>query len=83
MTPKQIEKELTRQCVLFEEKCMKGNYTSAIKFEAFAEQWFEEYAKPNLRNTTYERLLQLRNRIYPAIGHLRLDKITVRHVKHL
>ncbi len=81
MTPKQIEKELTRQCVLFEEKCMKGNYTSAIKFEAFAEQWFEEYAKPNLRNTTYERLLQLRNRIYPAIGHLRLDKITVRHVQ--
>ena len=81
MTPKQIEKELTRQCVLFEEKCMKGNVTSAIKFETFAEQWFEEYAKPNLRNTTYERLLQLRNRIYPAVGHLRLDKITVRHIQ--
>ena len=81
LTPRQIEKELNRQAVMFEEACMKGQFTSAIKFETFAEQWFEEYAKPNLRNTTYERLLQLRNRIYPAIGHLRLDKITVRHIQ--
>lgn len=81
MTPKQIEKELTRQCVLFEEKCMKGNYTSAIKFETFANQWFEEYAKINLRNTSYERMLQLKDRVYPAIGHLKLDKVTARHIQ--
>ena len=42
---------------------------------------FNEYAKINLRNTTYERLLQLRGRIYPAIGHLRMDKITPRHIQ--
>ena len=65
MTPKQIEKELKRQTVLFEESCMKGFQTKAIKFETFAEEWFNEYAKINLRNTTYERLLQLRGRIYP------------------
>ena len=81
MTPKQIEKELKRQTVLFEESCMKGFQTKAIKFEAFAEEWFNEYAKINLRNTTYERLLQLRGRIYPAIGHLRMDKITPRHIQ--
>ena len=81
MTEKQIEKELTRQTVLFEEKCMKGFQVSAVKFEIFAEQWFEEFAQPNLRNTTYERMLQLRKRIYPAIGHLRLDKITPRHIQ--
>lgn len=81
MTARQIERELNRQTVLFEEQCKKGFQTKAIKFEAFAEEWFEEYAKPNLRNTTYERLLQLRTRIYKAIGHLRMDKISPRQIQ--
>ncbi len=81
MTPKQVEKELKRQTVLFEEACMKGFQSKAIKFESFCEDWFEEYAKINLRNTTYERLLQLRGRIYPAIGHIRMDKITPRQIQ--
>lgn len=81
MTPKQIEKELKRQSVLFEEACMKGFQSKAVKFETFCEEWFEDYAKTNFRNTTYERLLQLRGRIYPAIGHIRMDKITPRHIQ--
>lgn len=81
MTPKQVEKELNRQAVIFEEACMRGFQSKAVKFETFAEEWFEEYAKPNLRNTTYERLLQLRKRVYAAIGHLRMDKITPRQIQ--
>ena len=81
MTEKQIEKELNRQAVMFEEACNKGYQSRAIKFEVFAEEWFESYAKPNLRNTTYERLLQLRGRAYAAIGHLRMDKITPRQIQ--
>ena len=81
MTPKQIEKEVNRQAVLFEEECKNGYQSKAIKFEPFAEEWFAEYAKPNLRNTTYERLLQLRKRIYGAIGHLRMDKISPRQIQ--
>lgn len=81
MTPKQIEKELKRQSVLFEEACMKGFQSKAVKFETFCEEWFEDYAKANLRNTTYERLLQLRGRIYPVIGHMRMDKITPRQIQ--
>ena len=81
MTPKQVEKELARQVVLFEEECKKGYQTKAVKFETFCEEWFEEYAKINLRNTTYERLLQLRGRVYKAIGHLRMDKITPRQIQ--
>ena len=91
MTPKQIEKELTRQAVLFEEECKRGQITSAVKFEKFAEQWFEEYAKVNLRfeeyakvnlrPTSYARMKQLTKRVYPAIGHKRLDKITARDVQ--
>ena len=42
---------------------------------------FDEYAKLNLRSTTYERLKQLKHRIYPAIGHLRIDKITPRQLQ--
>lgn len=81
MTAKQIEKELNRQAVMFEEACNKGYQSKAIKFEVFAEQWFEEYARPNLRNTTYERMLQLRKRVYAAIGYLRMDKITPRQIQ--
>lgn len=81
MTARQIKKELERQCVMFEEECKKGQVVATIKFEKFAEQWFEEYAKINLRNTSYERMKQLTNRVYPAIGHIRLDKITGRHIQ--
>lgn len=76
MTQRQIEKEVNRQAVLFEEECKRGQITAAVKFEAFAEQWFEEYAKVNLRPTTFARLRLLTKRVYPAIGHKRLDKIT-------
>jgi hypothetical protein len=38
MTAKQVEKELNRQAVMFEEACNKGYQSKAIKFEMFAEQ---------------------------------------------
>lgn len=81
MTPKQIEREVNKQAVLFEEKCLKGQVTSTVKFETFAEQWFEEYAKLNLRSTSFERMKQLTQRVYPELGHMRLDKITSRHIQ--
>ncbi len=81
MTEKQIEKEVNRQAVLFEEACRKGQITANVKFETFAEQWFDEYARLNLRSTSYERMKQLTQRVYPAIGHMRIDKITGRHIQ--
>lgn len=81
MTKKQIEKELNRQAVMFEESVNQGFKTSAMKFQELAEEWFENYAKNALRSTTYERMLQLTHRVYPAIGHLRIDKITARHLQ--
>ena len=77
MTPRQIEKE----ALLFEEKCLKGQVTANVKFEEFAKQWFTEYAELNLRNTSYQRMRQLTKRVYPALGHLRIDKITSRQVQ--
>ena len=42
MTPRQIEKELQRQAVMFEEAVMRGFTTKAIKFEELCDEWFEE-----------------------------------------
>lgn len=81
MTERQIQKELNRQAVMFEDACNRGFSTKAVKFEELCEEWFEEYARFNLRSTTYERLKQLKHRIYPAIGHLRIDKITPRQLQ--
>lgn len=81
MTPRQIEREVNKMAVLFEEECMRGQVTSAIKFQRFAEQWFEEYAKINLRPTSYARMKQLTKRVYPALGHKRMDKLTARDIQ--
>ena len=81
MTAKQIEKELKRQAVLFEEKCSGEGWGGNVKFEAFFKQWLEEYAEKQLRIRTVARLRQMEARIYAALGHLRLDKLTIRHVQ--
>ena len=81
MTPKQAEKEVQKQAILFEEKCLRGQVTANVKFEEFAEQWFEEYALLNLRTSSYERMRQTTQRVYPAFGHMKLDKITGRQIQ--
>ena len=81
MTERQIQKELERQKVLFEEECKKGFQSKAVKFETLCEEWFAEYAKMNLRHTTYSYLYHQRLRINKAIGHLRMDKITTRQIQ--
>lgn len=81
MTERQIQKELERQKVLFEEECKKGFQSKAVKFETLCEEWFEEYAKNNLRHTTYSYLYHQRLRINKALGHLRMDKITTRQIQ--
>lgn len=81
MTERQIKKELNRVAVKFEENCMSGQVTATIKFEDFAEQWFKEYAELKLKPKTIEGYRWMSKRIYKAIGHLRLDKITARDIQ--
>ena len=81
MTPRQIEKEVNKIAVMFEEDCLRGQITSAIKFQRFAEQWFDEYARINLRPTSFARMKQLTKRVYPALGHKRIDKLTARDIQ--
>lgn len=81
MTQKQIEKELNRQAVMFEEACLSGHTTASMKFEEFAHKWFEEYANIKLKAQTIRGYKSLEPRIYKHLGHLRMDKITPRHIQ--
>ncbi|MGI6635761.1 MAG: tyrosine-type recombinase/integrase [Christensenellales bacterium] len=81
MTQKQIEKELERQKVLFEQEVKGGNYyDSNISFEMMSQKWMDEYAKQKLAPktvTSYEYLLK---RINKAIGHKKLRDIQPLHL---
>lgn len=80
MTAKQIDKEVQRQAVLFEEQCAKGLVMDgAIRFKDFAEDWFR-HKKNDLRPRTYARYADMLPRINAAIGHMRLDRIQPQHL---
>ena len=81
MTPKQIEKELQKQAILFEDKCESGQYMDcSIKFKDFAEMWFKEHAEKQLKRRTVARYREHLQRINLAIGHMRLDKVQPVHL---
>ena len=81
MTQRQIEKELERQKVLFEEKCMTGQFLDGnITFAEFTERWFKDYAEKQLRSRTVTRYKELMRRITPAIGHIKVCKLQPHHL---
>lgn len=84
MTPKQTQKELDRQAVLFEERVNSGQYMDGnIKLDAFVEQWFTDYADKNLKPSTLSLYHLLMRRVSPAIGHIRMDKLRPNHLLQL
>ena len=76
MTERQIEKEVARQAIMFEEYCKKGIVTVNVKFKEFAEKWLNDFARGNLKKTTFQRMKNTTIRVYAAFGHLRVDSIT-------
>ena len=77
MTAKQIEKELERQKVLFEEEVKNGICPdNKTRFADFSKKWMDEYAKVNLTIKTYSRYESYLSRINQGIGHLKLKDIT-------
>ena len=80
MTDKQIEKELNRQVVLFEQKIKAGKYPCNVTFMALAEDYRKTYAKTHLRATTFEKESYITNRIYPLIGHKKMKDISRRDI---
>ncbi len=81
MTEKQIQKELNRQSVMFEQACASGQVATTMKFQDFAEQWFKEYAEFKLKTQTIRCYRWASKRTYKEIGHLRMNKITTRTIQ--
>ena len=76
MSQKQLEKELQRQIVLFEEKCKNNNtYNLSIKFYDFVQEWLSEYAEKNLKAKTVSRYKELLKKINEEFGNLNINKI--------
>lgn len=81
MTPRQIEKELERQKILFDEKCRAGLcLDDNITLRDFCEKWLAEYADPNLAPKTVAGYRDRLRRVYAAIGHKKLSQIKPAHI---
>jgi len=83
MTPKQIEKELNRVAVQFENKVTGGDYTDggSIKLADFCDQYIE-MADQFLAPTTKPFYVSvIENIIKPSLGHMRLDAIKPIHAQ--
>lgn len=83
MTARQIEKEVNRQAVLFEEQVKAGAVTvdGNIRFKAFAEKFLDEYARLYLKANTvrnYERDIERINS--SSIGNMKLGAIKPAHI---
>lgn len=77
LTKRQVQKELNRQAVLFEEQVKAGIVTvdGNIRLKDFSEKFMKEYASLYLKSTTvhnYERDLE---RINAALGHIKLGSL--------
>ena len=84
-TPKAIEKEVNRFAIEFENDVLNGKaVTSSITFKEYALKWIEDYGKSNLQERQQEDYLKLlERRVFPYIGHLKLNKITPSHLQEI
>ena len=79
---KQVEKELQRQIVLFEESVRNGSsFNSNTRFGEYAETWLENNRPPLLAPKTYERYQALLKNINAAIGEIKLCKLQSHHLQ--
>lgn len=82
MTAKQIEKELNRYVVKFEEQCKSGKAAhSSMRLFDFYPQYLETIRTTLSPTTvdTYKALIE--RQILPALGHLKLKDITSAHIQ--
>ena len=81
MSERQIQKELDRQAVLFEEQCRTGQVLDGnIKLADFIDLWFDKHAATHLRPTTVAGYRKLVARTIAALGHIRVDKLQPQHL---
>ena len=81
MSQKQIDKELQRQAVLFDEQCSNSVCVEKnITLSEFLDKWFADYAEANLSEKTVTGYRYIIRRVYAALGHKKLTKIKPTHI---
>ena len=76
-SPKQIEKEVQKQAILFEQKCSEQPIQQKIKFADLADEWLAfETEKGKLKIGSLEVYKGLRERTYNYLGHMHIENIT-------
>ncbi len=84
MTERQIQKELNKIAVHFEEKAKKGitiKSDSKIKLCDFCDIYLDMQQKKLSPITYYNYTKVIQNYIVPALGHLKLNDITSLHIQ--
>jgi integrase len=82
MKPKQIEKELQRQIMKFEEEVKNGSFfNDKTKFATYANNWLENNQPPLLAPKTYERYRAMLDRINESLGEHQLTKLQSHHIQ--
>jgi integrase len=78
MTDKQWQKELQKLAIEFEREVERGTVLDgSVTLKDFVERWLKEYAMTRLEPRTLESYRhELDSKILPALGHIRLDKLT-------
>lgn len=81
MTTRQMEKEVKRQAVLFEERVKNGQFMDAnIRFADYADQWMSGYGEKYFAPKTLARYKTLLVRINAALGNIQLDRLQPHHI---
>lgn len=81
MTKRQIEKELNRQAVLFEEQVHSNSMqNNRIRFKDFADKFMEDYAALYLKPKTMQTYRENLVKINEAIGHIKLCDLKTAHI---
>ncbi|MEL7654372.1 MAG: tyrosine-type recombinase/integrase [Bacillota bacterium] len=84
LTEKQVEKELNRQAVLFEQQCKQGLVAdSKYTFEKYSQYVLALKERNGIKLSTLERYRLLLQRINPLIGHMKIADVRPQHLNKL
>ena len=85
LTPKQKEKWLNEQAVLFERECkgLPQEVDRSITLAKYTELWFQTIAPGKLAKSTLARERQDIDRFLPVLGNLKLTELRSEHFRQL
>ena len=85
LTPKQREKWLNEQAVLFERECkgLPQEVDRSITLAKYTELWLREIAPVKLAKSTLARDRQDIDRFLPVLGHYKLTELRPEHFRQL